>query len=113
MTDQQAEAPEVEGERIHSLADLSEKVDKLFDMLSGQHQEQGSESEPEAAPDVKAETRRAVAEVRRREAAKAARDREKAEQDARLKAVEEKLKEKPPAEYRRVTRFMRWEGDKE
>ena len=113
MTDTPAETTPPPAEHPDTLAELTAKVDKIFDILATRGDgEAGSESEPEAEPDVKTETRNAVAEVRRREAARKKRAEEKAASEARLKAVEEKVKEKPPREYRRVEQFMRW-ADKE
>jgi len=100
-------------EHPDTLAELTAKVDKIFDILAARGDGGGgSESEPEPEPDVKAETRNAVAEVRRREAARRKRAEEKAASEARLAAVEEKVKEKPPREYRRVENWMGW-ADKE
>ena len=101
-----------EPERIHSLDDLVAKVDKLFDWMQGNKDAEPRAAEPEGEPaSVAAEVQRELAKVKAAEERKAARDREKAEHDARLAAVEEKVKEKPPAEYRRVTKWMGWTGD--
>ena len=115
MTDAPAEQPApAEPEKPSESARLDtieSKIDRLFDLVTGSGGEQASEPEPE--PDVKTETRNAVAEVKRREAARQKRAEEKAANEKRLAAVEEAVKEKPPREYRRVTRWMRWEDKKD
>lgn len=113
MTEQATEpAADGEAERVQSIDARFERLEAMIRDAIGGGSEPAPE-EPEAAPDVKAETRRAVAEVKRREQAKAARDKENAERESRLAAVEQALKEKPPREYRKVTRFMRWEDKDE
>jgi len=114
VTDAPAEQPaaaEPEKSESARLDTLESKVDRLIDLVTGSGSEQPTEPEPE--PDVKAETRNAVAEVKRREAARQKRAEEKAANEKRLAAVEEAVKEKPPREYRRVTRWMRWEDKKD
>lgn len=115
MSDTPAETPapaDPEPERIHSIEDLSAKVDKIMDWIAGNKDAEPRAPEPEEEPaSVAAEVQRELAKVKAAEERKAARDREKAEHDARLAAVEEKVKEKPPAEYRRVTKWMGWTGD--
>lgn len=106
MTDQ---VTEEEG-RIHSLEELSEKVDRILAALPGLGQG-GSEPEPEPAADPKAEMRAELAKLQAAEKRKQAREQEKAATEGRFKAIEEKLKEKPPREYSRVTNFMGWRGD--
>jgi len=72
----------------------------------------GQAADPDPA-DVKAETRRAVAEVQRREAARQRRAAEQGKLEGRIKAVEDKVKERAPREYSRITRFMRWRNEDE
>ena len=120
MTEQTTETsaePDGEGERIQSLTALSDKVDRLAGMVEklvgGGQRETPAEPAAEADGDTRAQTRQAAAEIARRKAAREARAARDAESEARLKAVEDKVREKPPAEYRRVTRFMRWEDKKD
>ncbi len=108
MTEQSTEET-----RIHSIDELSEKVERILSMLSGSgQQDAGSESEPEEpAADPKAEMRAELAKLQAAEKRKQAREQEKAAGEARLSAIEEKLKEKPPREYKRSTKFMRWQDE--
>ena len=115
MSETTAETTTTDGEpeRIRSIDDLAAKVDKLFEWMQGNKdaEPRAPDAEPEEPTSVAAEVQRELAKVKAAEERKAARDREKAEHDARLAAVEEKVKEKPPAEYRRVTKWMGWTGD--
>jgi hypothetical protein len=93
-----------------TVKELAGKVDQILGILAG-----NGRGEPEADPEppsVKAEVKAELERLRKAEQAKAERDAEK----DRLTAVEEKVKkvtEKPPREYRKSTRFMRWTGDDE
>ena len=93
-----------------TVKELAGKVDQILDVLKGGHPEAGSESEPAAPEDTAAVVRSELAKLKAKEDAKARTDKEKADTAARLEKVE-KAVEKPPREYRKVTRFMRWTGD--
>ena len=101
-----AEVTDREPERIESIADLAAAVRALQAKLGG-GESRREEPEPEADP--KAEMRRELARLQAAEKRKQARDAAAKEQADRLAAVEEKVKEKPPREYRRATRIMKWQ----
>lgn len=112
-TTEPAAQPEASEEK--RIDTLESKVDRILDMLSGSGSSgPGSETTTEEPPvDPKAEMRSELAKLqaaeKRKQAAAEARERN----ESRLKAIEEKLTEKPPREYKRSTRFMRWEDKKD
>ena len=112
MTDQATETPaaDQEPERIESISSLAEKVDRLMELVTGAARAEPAEAD---AGSVKAEVQAELKRLREAEDRKAARDREKADSDARLAAVEEKVKEKPPREYRRIENWHRWRTEDE
>ena len=113
-SDETTAPPEAGGEegRIRTLDGLWDAVEELKAAVLGGGG-QGSESSPEskAPADVQAEVRAELAKLKQAEERKAARDKEKADNEARLAAIEDKVREKPPKEYRKVERFMRWDKD--
>lgn len=114
MSEQDTETPAPEGSEEKRIDTLEQKVDRILSMLSGGGKDDaGSESEPEPAADPKAEMRAELAKLQAAERRKAARDAEKQANEDRLKKIEEKLTEKPPREYKRSTKFMRWEDKPE
>jgi hypothetical protein len=94
--------------RIESISSLAAAVRELKEIVMGR-KDGTPEAEPEAA-DPKAEMRAELAKLQRAEKAKAARQAEKDANESRFKAIEDKLMEKPPEEYSRITRFMGWRG---
>lgn len=110
---EQAETAQQEAAPVEDRVDaLSGKVDQILSFLSGGKSEgAGTESEPEAPADVAAEVRAELAKLKAADERKAARDKEKSDAENRLKAVEDKVKEQPPREYRKVTNFMGWSDE--
>ena len=109
MTEQATEepaAPETEGQP--TLEKLDAKVDRLAEavgkLLGGG--EKAAEAEEPAS--VAAEVQRELARLKQAEDRKAARDKEKSDLDAKLAALEDKVKEKPPREYRKVENWHKW-----
>jgi len=108
----QAETPAQETAPLEQRVDnLSDKVDQILAHLKPGGSEAGTETDPEPAADVAAEVRAELAKLKSAEQAKAKRDQDKADTESRLAAVEDKVKEKPPMEYRKVTNWMGWTED--
>ncbi len=104
--------------RIATLESIVEKLDRLSEAVFGG----GKKDDPAPAPAAKAEDgdgEGVGAEVRKELARlKAAEDRKKradeqAGEVAALKEQVKKITERPPREYRKVTRMMGWAGDDE
>jgi hypothetical protein len=111
-------APEVpaeptgEGTEAQRLDKVEDAVEQILGILKGGGGGQGTETDPEESKSQAArETRQAVRDILAAEERKKSRDREAAAREARLAAVEDKVKEKPPREYRRVTKWLGWTGD--
>ena len=92
-----------ESGRIHSIQDLSDRIDEVFNLLRGRAGRRGGQADDDAAV-----SERVKSEVARLREADAAEARRKGDDD-RIGKIEEGLKaitERPPVEYRKVTRFM-------
>lgn len=113
MTDQQTEAPAAaEPSDDSRIGKLEEKVDRILGMLEGG----GSKGEEPVAADPKAEMRQELAKLQAAEKRKQAAADMREKNESRLKALEDKITEKPPAEHRKgVTgwwqRANQWERD--
>lgn len=87
---------------------IEDKIDRLAEMLKGGGKEQGSEAEPSEPASMSAEVRRELEKLRAEEE----RTRKDAERDAEVGELKAKVNaERPPREYRRATRVMRWDTE--
>lgn len=121
MTDQPetpppAAEPEGGGTLDQRMSRVESAIDQIRAVLTGGsgHAPGSATSEGDSAQAADAAsadaTRQAVAEIRRREAAKKRRAAEAGRLD-RVEAAVQAIAEKPPREYRKATRFMRWEDE--
>lgn len=115
VSEQDTETPAAEPgqpleQRVNTIED---KLDKVLGMLTGGGDKPAESDEPEEdAKSVAArEARAEVQRLAKLEQAKKSRDDEKAAAEARIAAVEEKVKEKPPREYRKITKWHGWVGE--
>ena len=88
---------------------LAEKVAQLFEMFKGGAWDKGSETGPAADPaSMSEEVRRQVEKLHADEA----RARKEADLDADVADLKQKVNaERPPREYRRATKIMRWDTE--
>ena len=96
--------------RIVSINDLSAKVDKLFEMLTGNgNGAKRGGMDREGASSLDEQIKRAVQSAGEEDRKRSASEQREAEVSDRLKKLEERS-EKPPKEYRRLTKVF-WGGD--
>lgn len=87
---------------------IEHAIAELRDMLRGSGTERGSEGEPDQPASISAEVRRELQKLRADEA----RVQRESERDAEVADLKEKVNaERPPREYRRATKVMRWDTE--
>ena len=98
-----------EAGRITTLEKIEEKLDKLWEMVTGGGKNAPAAPDPPVDEGVAGEIRRELARLKADEDAQRQRD---SDADARMDAkIAEKVPERPPREYRRATRLMRWDTE--
>lgn len=115
MTEQQVETPPAvaepggEGTNDERIGRLESAVNEILTLIKGKPAVTASDEETTS---VASEVKRELEKLRAAEDRKRERDAEKGKL-AELEDKVRKVTEKPPREYRKVTRFMGWAGDDE